>query len=160
LTGLQIFLDDGPTDTVQKYCSGGSSAGAGCYPFLRWIGSTSLSSGQPFEIETANVDGQRNGGFFYGLTAASIPFSGDASLCIAPPVQRAGGVQSTGGVAGQCEPLGFTVDFSAWAAANPSAMGLPMTIGTTLYFQAWYRDPGHGPKNANLTSALRATFEP
>jgi hypothetical protein len=107
-----------------------------------------------FDILVNNVPGQRYGTLFYGFYPFATPWApGSLSYqCIAAPVQRFG-VQDTGGTAGQCNDE-IRLDFNAWRAANPGALGNPFIAGQVFYAQAWFRDPG-APKQTNLSDGLR-----
>jgi hypothetical protein len=49
------------------------------------------------------------------------------------------------------------VDFNAWRAANPNALGSPFTAGQVFYAQGWFRDSG-AAKGTNLSDGLRFTL--
>jgi formylglycine-generating enzyme required for sulfatase activity len=76
-------------------------------------------------------------------------------LCVYYPVNRTG-AQNSGGSIGPCDGE-LRVDFNAWRAANPAALGSPFTGGQVLHAQGWFRDPG-AAKQTNLSDALRFTL--
>ncbi len=49
------------------------------------------------------------------------------------------------------------LDFNAWRAANPGALGNPFVAGQVFHAQGWFRDPG-APKQTNLSDGLRFTL--
>ena len=69
-----------------------------------------------------------------------------------PPTQRTPS-QTSGGTTGACDGS-FTLDWLAFLATHPSALGQPFQAGTTVYAQAWFRDPP-APKTTNLSDALQ-----
>jgi hypothetical protein len=48
----------------------------------------------------------------------------------------------------------MALDFNAWKAGHPNALGAPFAAGQVLWTQYWYRDPSD-PGATNLTDALR-----
>jgi hypothetical protein len=64
----------------------------------------------------------------------------------------------SGGTAGACDGS-LALDWSAYVAAHPGALGAPFAAGDTLWLQAWFRDPP-SPKGTSLSDALRATVCP
>ena len=48
----------------------------------------------------------------------------------------------------------LAVDWNAYVASTPGALGTPFAGGETVWAQAWFRDPG-APKTTNLSDALR-----
>jgi hypothetical protein len=140
------------TGNVSTYCTAGTSV-LGCLPSISGTGVPSADATSGFLIQVGSVPAQRQGLVFYGFYAANqawAPFS-PSYLCVAPPVQRTGAM-SSGGVFGQCNGR-LEVDFNAWRAANPTALGYPFAPGQTIRAQGWYRDPA-APAQTNLSDAL------
>jgi formylglycine-generating enzyme required for sulfatase activity len=144
------------TGNVSTYCTAGTSV-LGCLPSISGTGVPSADATSGFLIQVGSVPAQRQGLVFYGFYAANqawAPFS-PSYLCVAPPVQRTGAM-SSGGVFGQCNGR-LEVDFNAWRAANPTALGYPFAPGQTIRAQGWYRDPA-APSQTNLSNALEAVL--
>ena len=122
-------------------------------------GRASVASGFPFEIEVADVDGQRNGVMFYGLGSFVAPWGsgGTSYLCVNAPRQRTG-VSNTGGTTAVCDGR-LAVDFNAFIAASPNALGSPFAAGQVYFAQGWMRDPG-APKDSNLSNGLQFPLGP
>ncbi len=76
-------------------------------------------------------------------------------MCIFYPVNRTG-AQNSGGSVGGCNGE-LRLDFNAWRAANPGALGSPYVAGQVIYAQGWFRDPG-APKQTNLSDGLGFTL--
>jgi hypothetical protein len=98
---------------------------------------------------------------FYGVdndAFAPLPWGSSSSfLCVKSPIQRTG-AQSTGGTINACNGA-MQLDWSAFHAANPSALGAPWSVGSQAFVQAWYRDPP-SPKSTHLSNALVLTYLP
>ena len=159
VNGFEIVqLVHGTSGAAVTNCPSGGSLN-GCTPNLIYAGTTSFaaSAGSLFCV----VDGNRSGGFFYGTHAADgMPFgTGTAKFCVAPPRARLGGLQNSGGATGLCDGV-FQVDMAQWWNSSPTGLGLPPTVGQSLYFQAWLRDAGNGSSNIAMSNGLRLTFQP
>lgn len=61
---------------------------------------------------------------------------------------------SSGGTVGTCNGT-LTLDWNAYQAAHPNALGVPFSVGATISLQAWYRDPPSSNTTA-LSDALEA----
>jgi hypothetical protein len=136
------------------YCTAGTTA-AGCATALTFSGNPSATASSGFTVSCNNVDVNRNGLFFYGVTNATfVPtpwgVGGTSYKCIANPVQRMGPMDS-GGTTG-CTG-GFTQDWNAYMANNPTALGNPRAVGASFQLQLWMRDPP-SPKSTILSNAL------
>jgi hypothetical protein len=141
------------------YCTAGISSN-GCVPGISGTGTASASALSGFTLAVANMEGQKQGLFFYGITgAASAPWGvgGTSYLCVKSPVQRIG-LQGTGGSNGQCDGA-MAIDWLAHLAANPGLLGTPLSAGRTFNAQAWYRDPP-AVKTTNLSDGLEFTLVP
>ena len=105
------------------------------------------------------VEGQKSGIIFYGVSGPSASGWGPSSsiLCVKPPTQRTPG-QSSGGTSGACDGL-FTLDWNAYVAANPTALGAPFGPGDSVWVQGWFRDPP-SPKTTSLSNGLTFTLLP
>ena len=68
------------------------------------------------------------------------------------------GVQNSGGTLGACDGL-MSIDWNAYIAGNPLAVGVPFAGGETVYAQAWFRDPP-APKTTSLSDALQFMVQP
>ncbi len=140
------------------YCTAGTSTN-GCVPTISGTGTPSGSSGSGFTLDVANVEGQKLGLFFYGVSgpAAAAWGTGTSFLCVKTPTQRMGS-QSSGGTANLCNGA-LTEDFNAYLAANPGSLGQPFVGGESVWAQAWYRDPA-APKTTNLSDGLEFVMQP
>jgi hypothetical protein len=148
-------IDDG---FISTYCTAGTTV-AGCVPVIRGEGAPSSQATSGFDIVVDNVPTQKMGLIFYGLSAITQPqpwaLGSTSYLCIFYPVNRTGS-QNSGGSVGACDGE-LRIDFNAWRAANPSALGSPFTAGQVLYVQGWFRDSG-AAKGTNLSDGLRFTL--
>ncbi|MCY3002152.1 MAG: proprotein convertase P-domain-containing protein [Planctomycetota bacterium] len=139
-----------------NYCTAGTSLN-GCVPTLSATGSPSAAAANGFVITASGVDGNRSGLLYYGLAPSGLPFAA-GYLCIAAPRQRMGQAQFTGGTAGACDGS-ISVDLQTFATGHPAALAMPLTAGTTLFFQASVRDNG-SPENRVMSDAIAVTLAP
>ena len=151
---------DGLVDELAwfTYCTAGTSQ-AGCVPALSTLGFPSASRTSGFELRTSGLPGQRQAVAMYSLALTNIvwTFGSTSTVCVASPLARLGNLP-TGGTLGQCNGS-YAVDWLAYMAANPGALGQPLAAGRSYYAQLWYRDPG-APLNSNLTNAVSFTLCP
>jgi hypothetical protein len=141
------------------YCTAGTSSN-GCVPAIGGNGSPSVSAVSGFVISVANVEGQKQGLLFYGISGRNnTPWGvgGTSFLCVKAPTQRMG-VQSSGGTSGACDG-GLSQDWLAFVAATPGALGVPFSSGQQVNAQGWYRDPP-AVKTTNLSDGLEFTTVP
>jgi hypothetical protein len=151
--------DGSSTPPIVNYCTAGTSTN-GCVPALVHSGTPSASATSGFTITATNLEGQKNGLLFYGISGqVALPWgSGSTSfLCVKPPTQRTP-PQSSGGTLGQCDGA-IALDFLAFMAANPGALGQPIAAGQQYNAQGWYRDPP-AVKATNLTDGLEFVLAP
>ena len=144
----------------QSYCTAGTST-SGCTPSMSASAQPNTANAAGCLITTAGVAGQRQGIIFYGVDNAGFtptPWaSGSTSFrCVKSPTKRMGLPQGSGGTAGQCDGS-FVINWDAFQAANPLALGNPWVAGDKVYLQSWYRDP-MAPKTSNLSNALELTM--
>ena len=141
------------------YCTAGTSTN-GCVPSISATGWPSLAATSGFSITVANVEGQKQGLLFYGLsgrTATAWGAGGTSFHCVKAPTQRMQS-QNSGGTSGLCDGV-LSEDWLAYLAAHPSALGQPFAAGATINAQAWYRDPS-AVKSTNLSDALEFVTQP
>jgi Tol biopolymer transport system component len=154
-----VFLRDRGNDAPAAYCTAGTTS-LGCVAAISASGLPSASATSGFTLNVANLDGQRSGLVFYGVTGAvEFPWAPGSSsfLCVKSPTQRLP-LQSTGGTVGSCDGS-LAVDFLAFLAANPGSLGQPFSSGDAVYAQAWFRDPP-SPKSTSLSAGLVFTLQP
>jgi hypothetical protein len=151
---LPVFVDyQMPIDcpVPSNYCTvTPNSVGTGTT--LTAQGSTSIAAND-FSLFTGSSPPNTFGLFFYGAAMANTPL-GDGVRCVAP-----GGVglfrfnpATLTGFFGESLQL---VDYSA-----PPIPAGQITVGSTWYFQFWYRDSSGGPAGFNLSDGVEATFCP
>jgi hypothetical protein len=150
---------DGPSIAFASYCTSGTTTN-GCNATISSTGM--FYSGGPctLEIHVADVEGQKQGLIFYGVSGPLATSWGGGStswLCVKSPTQRTG-IQNSGGAAGACNGS-FQLDFGSWAAAHPGALGSPFPFGASIWAQAWFRDPP-SPKTTNLSDAIEVRICP
>ena len=123
------------------------------------IGTPSASATSGYTLLVSNVEGQKQGLIFYGSTgrAAAAWGTGSSFLCVKAPTQRIA-AQNTGGAAGSCNGE-LSVDWSAFMAGAPSALGNPRSAGQVYQAQGWFRDPP-ACKKSRLTDAIELTYVP
>ena len=157
LNGIQIVRS---VPQPVSYCTAGTSTN-GCTPTLNANSNPNASFSNSCVLSVSGAEGQKTGLIFYGINNSGYvpqPWgNGSSFLCVKAPTQRTP-ASSTGGTAGQCNGA-FLLDLNAFQLANPGALGQPFTVGSSLFAQAWYRDPP-APKTTNLSDALRLTVLP
>jgi endonuclease I len=152
-------LFSGACVVVTNYCTSGTTTN-GCAPSISAAGTPSASANSGFTISVADVEGQKQGLIFYGVSgrAANAWWSGSTSfLCVRPPTQRSP-AQNSGGTDNACDGV-LALDFNAYRAAHPLALGQPMAAGLIIDAQAWFRDPP-APNTTNLSNGLEFALTP
>jgi hypothetical protein len=121
----------------QNYCTAGTS-GSGCQALLSATGCSSATAAAGFNLIATDVEGAKDGLFFYGASGRQAnPWGNGTSLnCVAPPVKR-GGLLAGVGTLGVCDGS-FAQDLNARWQAKPSHNP---GEGATVQAQLWYRDP-------------------
>jgi len=142
------------------YCTSGTSS-LGCVPGISGTGTASASAASGFTIAVANLPGQRQGLIFYGVDntgfTPTVWGAGPTFFCVKSPTQRTP-PQSSGGTDNVCNGS-FGIDWNAFRAANPTALGVPFASGDVVYAQCWYRDPP-ASKSTGFTNALQFVVAP
>ncbi len=143
------------------YCAPtGSGTSNGCIPSISASANPSLALAAPCSITVANVEGQKTGIVFYGVSGATNLLwcaGGNSFFCVKSPTQRTF-VANSGGVANQCNGS-LLLDWDAYQSANPSALGNPWSLGAKAYVQSWFRDPP-SCKTTFLSQAIELTYVP
>ncbi len=143
------------------YCAPvGGGTSSGCLPSISASANPSLSLSAPCSITVANVEGQKTGIVFYGVSGATNLLwcaGGNSFFCVKAPTQRTF-VASSGGVANQCNGS-LLLDWDAYQAANTSALGNPWSLGSKAYVQSWFRDPP-SCKTTFMSQAIELTYVP
>jgi hypothetical protein len=156
--GLFRISTSGGSSSV-AYCTAGTSTN-GCTPAISSTGTPSASATSGFTLSVSNVEGQKQGLLFYGITGrASTPWGigGTSFLCVKSPTQRMG-TQQTNGTLNQCDGS-LSIDWLNFVATHPTALGVPFSAGTVVQAQGWYRDPP-AVKTTNLSNGLEFTLVP
>jgi hypothetical protein len=162
--GGYAFMDELQIDFAQigpvTYCTSGTTT-HNCVPAISGTGTPSASATSGFTVAVSSVEGQKQGLLFYGVNQTGfspVPWGPSSSwLCVKAPTQRMG-VQQTGGTLNLCNGT-LSIDWNAFRAANPSALGSPFSAGQVIYAQGWFRDPP-SPKNTMLSNGLQFTLQP
>jgi hypothetical protein len=142
-----------------NYCTSGISTNV-CTPTMSANGTPSASATSGFVLTASATEGQRMGLIFYGISGRNSAHWGGTStsyLCVKAPAQRMG-VSNSGGSGGTCTGT-ISVDWLAYLATHPNALGQPMQAGTVVNAQCWYRDPP-AFKSTNLSDGLEFTTLP
>ncbi len=155
--GAEVDMGAHEFESSYSYCEPGVSA-AQCRATIAGSGVASASAASGFVVTVSGVDGQRLGLLFYGVSGSAwSAWGANSTLCVKAPTQRTN-VQNSGGLSGQCNGS-FQLDWNAWRAAHPGALGQPFAWGDHVWLQAWYRDPAT-PKTTALSDALAAPICP
>lgn len=155
-TSMEIYS---ACNSGTAYCTAGTTTN-GCVPAISGSGTPSASAPSGFNINVNGVEGQKTGIIFYGVSGTqAVPWGVGSSsfLCVKSPTQRSL-PQGSGGVVNTCTGS-FTLDWNAYRAANPTALGQPFSAGNSVWAQGWFRDPP-APKTTNLSDGLAFTLCP
>jgi hypothetical protein len=158
INGVQL-REGQPGASVGTYCTSGTTTN-GCVPIVAGLGTPSASAPYGFTIIAANVEGQKQGIIFYGISGQQAqPWASGSSsyLCVKAPTQRMVTINS-GGDSGACNGT-LATDWNYFMANNPSALGNPRTVGQAFDAQAWFRDPP-ATKTTNLSAGVHFTLGP
>ena len=153
--GMEIYNACG---AVSAYCTAGTTT-HGCVPSIGGTGTPSASASSGFTIAVANVEGQKSGLVFYGVSGATAAAwgTGTSLLCVKAPTQRTTN-QNSGGTTNACDGA-LSLDWNAYIAAHPAALGQPFAVGDSVWAQGWFRDPS-ASKTTNLSNGLRFVLCP
>jgi len=140
------------------YCTPGTSTN-GCLASIGYTGAPSASGASSFVIDVASVEGQKQGLIFYGVDNTGFtPLAwGTTFFCVKPPTMRSF-PQGSGGTSGMCDGS-LTLDWNAFQASMPGALGQPFSVGDHVYAQAWFRDPPSA-KTTLFSDALEFVMAP
>ncbi len=153
-----VFINSFPQGIypyTETYCMSGTSA-SGCQTLVHACGQASASASSGFVLEGRQASGVRTGLFFFGTNGRQAnPWgSGTSFQCVAPPVQRAG-ILTSSGTPGLCDGL-FTQDLNAlWCPTCSKPLKNP-GAGAVVQAQLWYRDPLN---TSNQTTSLSNAIE-
>ena len=141
-----------------NYCTPGTTT-AGCTAQLTYTGTPSATAGSGFNVTMGQMEGNKQGLLFYGLSGSnSFQWgNGTSFLCVKAPTQRMG-VQNSGGTNGACDGQ-MSVDWNSFIATKPNALGNPFGAGTTVWIQGWFRDPPSS-KSTSLSDGLQFDVQP
>ncbi len=146
--------------TSQSYCTAGISA-SGCQVHLSTTGIASATSASGFDLTAADVEGEKDGIFFFGSNGRqAIPWgSGTSYRCVVPPVRRAGLLAGVG-TSGLCDGS-FSQDLNAlWCPTCPKPAANP-GAGAVVQAQLWYRDPlSTSNRTTSLSDAVEVQIAP
>ncbi|MCC7014773.1 MAG: proprotein convertase P-domain-containing protein [Planctomycetes bacterium] len=141
------------------YCTSGTTTN-GCIPSISATGNPNVAHSNSCVIDCLNVEAQKTGLFFYGLTQSGVPWcsGGTSFLCVKAPTQRTSVGNTGGSPGGACDGT-FQLDWNAWQLGHPGALGNPWTAGNKAYVQLWFRDPPVC-KTTALSDAVELTYQP
>ena len=148
------------SSAVTNYCTAGTSA-SGCQATITAVGTPSATASSGFNVTVANVEGQKDGLFFFGQNGQQAnPWGNGSSFqCVTPPVKRAGLIPGNG-TNGACDGSA-TQDLNArWCGICPKPNHQPIP-GTPMQIQFWYRDPMNtSNQTTSFSDALEVTICP
>ena len=134
------------------YCTAVVSS-AGCTPQIAATGTPSVTGLAPFNIGATQVISQRTGMLLYSLKPAHSSFMG-GTLCLLPPLERAG-LQNSGGNPDGNDCTGvLEFDFNPLLQDGLHPAFIP---GQMVFAQWWYRDQ-QNPNGPGLSNAVRFTI--
>ncbi len=144
-----------------SYCTASTTTN-GCSASISAATQPNVTFTSTCALSVAGVEGQRQRLIFYGVDNTGfspLPWSPGSSsfLCVKPPTQRTA-IQDSGGAIASCSGM-LSLDWNAFHAANPGALGTPFTAGSKVYAQGWFRDPP-APVSTNPSNALELTAFP
>ena len=153
LSATKSFVATGSCAPPVSYCTPGTTTN-GCNAILSASGTPSATATSGFTLSVSNVEGQRQGLIFYsinGRNSATWAIGSTSFLCVKAPTQRLPSL-SSGGTNNSCTGS-FSIDWQAWVATHPGAVGQPLTAGQLFQAQCWFRDPT-APGTTNLSQGV------
>ncbi len=158
---LNGIPDECEPPVVVAYCTS-STTSHGCIPSISGTGTPSASAVNGFTISIASVEGLQSGLIFYGIDNTGftpLPWSAVSTsfMCVKSPFERTP-VQNAGGTLLQCDGA-LSIDWNAFRATHPAALGNPFSAGAQCFAQGWFRDPP-ASKTTNLSNALQFGLAP
>ena len=156
---VTVLINQRHLPAPTAYCTAGTTT-HGCAAVLSGSGVPSASASSGFALTATQVEGQKSGLIFYGVSGReALPWSPTSTsyLCVRPPTQRSA-FTNPGGTIGLCDGV-FVLDFNQYRYEHPSALGQPMLAGQVIDAQAWFRDPP-ASKTTNLSAGLEFTLAP
>ena len=143
------------------FCTAGTTTN-GCNASIGGSGTASATAGSGFSITVSNVEGVKSGIIFYGINNSGFTPTvwgngGTSYLCARPPLQRTA-VQSSGGTLGACDGV-LSIDWNAFRASRPTALGAPFFAGQNVFAQGWFVDPP-AVRSTNLSNGLQFAVGP
>jgi hypothetical protein len=155
-----VFVHEYAGPMATAYCTAGTSA-SGCAATLCGLGVASATAPSGFTVSAANVEGAKDGLYFFGASGrqANSWGNGTSYQCVVPPVKR-GGVITGVGTAGLCDGS-FAQDLNVlWCPACPKPGHNP-GAGALVQAQLWYRDPQNtGNQTTSLSNAIEFLVTP
>lgn len=156
IPGLVVAYD--VSDAPDAYCEGKVNS-LGCTPAMTFSGLSSTGATSGFTVAAHGELTDKLGLLLYSVTGpSSIPFQG-GTLCVQSPLRTP--AQSSGGT-GACTGR-YEVDMNAFARGLAGGNPHPALLvpGTSVWVQAWGRDPGFPPPdNTSLSNGLRYVVLP
>jgi hypothetical protein len=138
-----------------NYCKAGVSA-SGCRARISGSGFPSATAASGFVLSAVDVEGGKNGQFFYGANGrqANSWGNGTSFQCVVPPVKRGGSLTGIG-ANGTCNGV-FGQDLNArWCPTCPKPQH-NFGAGAVVQAQLWYRDHA---STSNQTTSLSDAIE-
>ena len=147
LTGTVQVWQEGPVcPPPTNYCSATNNSTGGPASIAS-SGSTSIAAND-FVLLVSGAPPNKFALFIYGQNQASLPF-GNGLRCVGSPFARLPStVTDTNG------EVVYPINYNALPVA------MPITAGSVMNFQLYFRDPPAGGANFNLTDGRQATFCP
>jgi len=137
--------------SAATYCTAKTTS-TGCTPSVSHSGVPSATASVGFEVTAIQVESERPGVLFYGVSGpAAFPFQGGL-LCVAPPIRRTP-PQSSG--SSGSPPCAGALSLDLNAAGICAWIG----AGHRGWMQGWFRDPA-SPEGTGLTDAIEWTVCP
>lgn len=126
-------------EDATSYCTAGTSV-HGCTATLSESGHASATASSGFLVTATNMNGNRAGLLFFSPNGGmAAPYGCTSSFsCVVPPVTRTPSFTSSGATGG-CGDASRDLN-ADWCPTCPKS-GKNPGAGTTIYVQAWYRDP-------------------
>jgi len=138
-------LYSSPSPIGTSYCTSGPNSTGGA-AVISATGSTSVADNDVLLLASPVPD--NFGLFYYGTQQSSLPFGNGIRCTTGSPVRLAAHL-ATG------QELGHQLDLNA-----PNGSAGAIVAGSTLYFQAWFRDPAAGGADFDLSDGLEIVFVP